>query len=188
MIGDAGDFTSRLEALLPGGWFPPEPSSAPFSNISGAVAGYADVFAFIYSLITYAKAQTRIKSATGGNLDLIANDYFGAALRRQSGQSDASFITTIIAAILRQRNTRAAITSVLVATTGRTPVIFNPRRDGAYLGETAYYGITSYGSRGTPFQVFVIAYRGGGATDAQIYAAVDSVTEAGTKAWVQIQN
>lgn len=188
MIGDSGDFIARIKAVLPAGWFPTDPASAPYTTISGSIAGYADVFAFIYSLITYSKAQTRIKSATGGNLDLIAYDYFGAGLRRASGQSDASFITTIIAAILRQRNTRAAIISVLQATTGRTPLVFNPWRDGSYLGATAYYGRTLYGSMTTPFQVFVIAYRGDGATDAQIYAAVNSVTMAGTKSWVQIQS
>jgi hypothetical protein len=187
MIGDADDFIARLEATLPAGWFPTEPSSAPFTDLSGALSGYADVFAFAYSLLAYAKLQTRIKTATGGNLDLIAYDYFGESLRRAPMQSDASFVLAIISNILRQRNTRAAVISVLEAVTGNTPLVFNPWRDGAYRNATAYYGVTNYGSPTTRFQLFVIAYRGGGATDAQIYAAVNSVMMAGTTAWVQLQ-
>ena len=188
MTGDEADFIGRIRSLLPPNWFPTEPASAPFTVASGAISGYATVFAFIYSILAYVKLQTRIKTATDGWLDLIAYDYFGLRVQRAPGQSDASFLTTILSEIVRQRNTRASVIAILTQLTGRTPVVFEPWYDGAYLTDTAYYGITNWGSYPTAYQSFVIAYRGGGVSDAQIYAAVDSVRTAGTKIWVQIQN
>jgi hypothetical protein len=181
MIGDEGDFLSRLQSTVPVSWF-----SGSANNEPAALTGIANLDAFIYGLLVYVKKQTRIKTATDGWLDLIAYDFFGLTVQRAPGQSDAGFVVTILAAIFRQRNTRNAIISVLTDLTGSAPIVFSPWRDGSYNDGQAYYGVSLYGDPTMPFQTFVIAYRGRGLTDAQIYAAIDSVRMAGTKLWVRI--
>lgn len=182
--GDQQDFLDRIGALIPG-WFL---SSAPIKD--GLVTGYANVAAFIYSLLAYIQLQTRIKSATDGWLDLIAFDFFGLRIQRDTGQSDASLEGRIIAEIFRRRNTRNAIRQVVLDITGLEPAIFEPGRladTGACNTTTAYYNtIGRWGSRDIPYQCFVTVTRGNESSDADIYAAIESVRAAGTEIWVQI--
>ena len=208
-VGDFNDMLGRLVGALPGGWFPrvgnyvtdgkgnPVPDGyggyltdgTPGPTIvTSVLAAFSQLQAYIYSLLAYVKLQTRIKTATDGWLDLIAYDFFGLTVQRASGQSDASFRLTIIANIFQARNTRAAVINVLTNLTGYAPIVFNPWKDEAYLNSTAYIGRFNWGSRGCPFQSFVIAYRGNGATDAQIYAAVAATQSAGVTLWTQIQD
>lgn len=208
-IGDQTDLLSRLVGVMPGGWF--ENTGNPITDqnghpitdenghditdgtpgppvITALLLAFGNLQAFIYSLLAYIKLQTRIATATGGFLDLIAFDFFGLTIQRASGQTDASFRQTILAALFLQRNTRAAVIMSLTTLTGRAPLVFNGWRDTAYLNQNAYYGRSRWGSRGTPYQSFVIAYRGNGVSDAQIYAAVAAVQSAGITLWTQIQN
>lgn len=218
-IGDQQDLFQRIKALLPR-WFA---DSTPV--LDALLGGFAGVKAFLYGLIGYARQQTRIKTATGGWLDITAADFFGAALQRQPGQSDTSLRARIMANLLRERATRAALTRVLTDLTGRAPVIFEPQRPldtGSYGGPMAGYGVAGgYGSVRLPYQAFVTVLRPAGAgvsnvagyaistggygqasqaelasldmiegavTDADIYAAIDSVKPAGTIIWTRISN
>lgn len=156
-IGDQSDIFARIKAVLPR-WFGP---SSPL--LDALVTGLANAEAFAYSLYLYAKLQTRILTATDGWLDMVAADFFGAALLRASNQSDASFRARIIANLLRERGTRNAINRVLIDLTGRAPIIFEPQRPadtGAYGAPNSGYGVAGgYGSMLLPFQAFVRAYR-----------------------------
>lgn len=213
-IGDQQDFIGRQRALLPYGWFPVggdggelinpatgEPLINPATGeplttgdtgepiLDALLTGGANVQAFIYGLTRYAGLQTRIKKATDGWLDLIAYDFFGLRIQRAPGQGDAAFMAVIITEIFRIRNTRAAYIKVLQDLTGQTPVLYEGWRDGACLNQSLYLNAAgALGSRGYAYTVFVVAYRGGGVSDAQIYAAVNSVRTAGITAWVQINN
>lgn len=225
--GDQQDVLARLKAVLPH-WFG---DSNPI--LDGLLAALAWAAAFVYSLWAYARLQTRILTATDGWLDLIAADFFGSALQRQSGQSDSSFRARIIINLFRERATRASIARVLEDLTGRTPRIFepmNPADTGAYGGPFIGYGSAGgYGSLLLPFQCFVDAYRPtstgipnvggyglanygatnggpggygvasqieyasldmiqGAVTDADLYAAVDSVKPAATIIWTRINS
>lgn len=214
MTGDFNDILLRLRGLLPRSWFPNTPlpilaspsgdpiltdpdggalvSTTPGPPILAAVlSAPGTALAFIYALLAYVKLQTRIRTATGGNLDLIAYDFFGAGFVRAPGQSDAAFAAAIVAQILLIRNTRAAITNVLTNLTGIAPTIIEPWRlpDCGALSESAYNGAAGVrGSRTAPFTVFITATLGGGATAAQVYAAVESVRAAGVTCWVQVVN
>ena len=162
MIGDPSDIFQRLKAALPVRWFGTSADSAPF--LDAVLTGVANLLAFIYSLYAYAKLQTRLLTATDGWLDLIAADFFGpTGLLRKTGQTDASYLAQIRANLLREKGTRPAVISVLVALTGRTPTIIEPQRPadtGAYRVSTSGYGVAgSYGSLLLPYQAFVIAYR-----------------------------
>jgi hypothetical protein len=75
MTGDQTDILGRIKALLPFRWFP---DTTPV--LDALLSGIAWSLALIYSLIQYAKNQTRIATASDGFLDLISYDFFGINL------------------------------------------------------------------------------------------------------------
>lgn len=156
--GDTSDVLSRLKSALPTRWFG---DVAPIRD--ALLTGWATAHSFIYSLYAYAKLQSRIKTASGGWLDLIAADFFGAALTRAANQTDASLLGRILINLFRERGTRVAITKVLTDLTGRAPLIVEPQRPadtGAYSMPNSGYGVAgAYGSLMLPCQAFVVAYR-----------------------------
>ncbi|MDY7525477.1 hypothetical protein [Sphingomonas sp. 10B4] len=151
--GDAADITARITTALPP-WFG---DSNPV--LAALIAAFASAWSFIYSLYAYARLQTRITTATDGWLDLIAQDFFGAAVRRGPGQSDASMRARILANMFRERGTRAGMISVLTQLTGTAPSIFEPLRPadtGVYGGPLLGYSVAGgYGSTNLPFQAFI---------------------------------
>lgn len=220
--GDQNDIQSRLRQLIPFGWFPPIGESA---IVDAMVLGVANALTFIYATLAYVRLQTRIQTATDGFLDLIAGDFFGTGLPRLPGQSDASYRARILASLLRERGTRRAVILILQQLTGRTPIIFEPRRPadtGAYRAPNCGYGAAGgYASMLMPYQAFVIAFRPLGSgipnvagygvstggyhqasqaeyaslsminltlTDADIYAAVNSVRPICSTLWVWIKS
>jgi hypothetical protein len=157
MIGDAADMIARLAALLPLRWF-----GDVTPVLSAVLAGLADGWAWLYTMLTYARLQTRIATATDSFLDLISQDFFAASLPRRFGETDASFRSRIQAEMLRPRATRAAVIGELVNLTGRMPVVFEPARpaDTGVYGKALGYGVAGgWGSLKLPFQFFVTAFR-----------------------------
>jgi hypothetical protein len=162
-VGSQADIVNRMQRLQPPGWF--APGAVPIRD--GLLAGIANAFAFVFSLFTYLKLQTRIATATDGFLDMIAGDFLGNQLLRSPNQSDTSYRAQIQAALFPQRNTRGSIIAVLTQITGKAPIVFEPWRPadtGGYnQGSLAYNTAGGYGSRQYPFQSFVTAYRPRGA-------------------------
>lgn len=160
-IGDQVDMQSRIRRLLPVQWFPDD---API--LSAVLSGIASVKSFLYELIGYAQLQARIRTATGGWLDLVAIDFFGTDALRRAGQSDTSFRAVILANLFRERATRRALISVLTDLTGVAPSVFEPSRvqdTGAYRAPSLGYGVAGgYGSLLLPYQAFVSASRPAG--------------------------
>ena len=197
--GDTQDFIARLRAFLPGSWFPQGPlSQNPYPVLAGILAGAANAFAAIYSLITYGKAQTRVATASDAFLDLAGLDYLGGRMPRRTGESDASFRERITDEVVRIRNTRQSITTALTQLTGRPPIVYEPWNgdDSGFLNLTLYLGggpapgVGFIGSTGLPFAIFVQAFRPIAFTipDSEIYAMVNAVRTGGVTAWVNIQN
>lgn len=215
-IGSQPDILSRLQQLLPQGWF-----AVGASPIKDAIlAGSANMYAYIFSMFAYLKLQTRIATATDGFLDLISADFFGINLPRASGQTDASYKARIQAALFTEKGTRAAVIRVLTQLTGRVPVVFEPGRPldtGALNNGTFALGIAGgLGSLSYPYQSFVTAFRPhgsgisgvaglgapgalnvgtlecvgaaqvGGINDGDIYAAIDGVKVCGTIPWSRV--
>jgi hypothetical protein len=160
-VGDQQDMLTRLKALLPNGWFP---DSTPV--LDALLSGFAWALSLIYSLIQYAKLQTRIATATDGFLDLISFDFFGNNLVRNQQETDAAFRTRILATLLRPKATRPGMIAVLTALTGRAPVIFEPARPldtGAYGASICGYGAAGgYGSILLRAQAFITVFRPSG--------------------------
>lgn len=157
--GDQTDIGSRIQQLIPHGWFTNGLSPIRDALLQGA----ASALAFAYSLLAYVRIQTRINTASDGFLDMIAADFFGSAVARSLNQSDASLRSRITINLFRERGTRNAVTRVLTQLTGRAPVVFEPARpaDTGGYGMGGGYGVaaTGYGSMLLPMQAFVTAYR-----------------------------
>ena len=160
--GDQDDFVSRIKSIMPMKWFD---DTNPI--LEAVINGYASVLAWIYQLYAYAVLQTRILTATGGWLDIIAYDFFGERIKRAAGQSDEDFLNIIKINLFRERGTRQAMIDVLKDLTGNEPIIFEPTRPqdtGGYGGPTIGYGMAGgYGSLLMPYQALVTAYRPRGA-------------------------
>ena len=157
MIGDANDMKSRLLALLPLRWFP---DSMPV--VSTVLSGLSDGWAWLHAMLGYVGQQTRIATATDSFLDLISQDFLGAALPRRFGETDSAFRGRIQRELLRPRATRPALVAELTNLTGRAPLVFEPARPadtGAWGQALAYGSLGGWGSLMLPFQVFVTAFR-----------------------------
>lgn len=156
--GDQSDFVSRIQTLMPARWFD---DKNPVRD--AIINGMAKGLSWIYTLYLYAVLQSRILTATGGWLDLVAYDFFGDRIKRGATQSDSDFLNLIKVNLFRERGTRKAIIQVLEDLTGATPIVFEPTRPqdtGAYGGPTLGYGVAGgYGSLLMPYQALVTAYR-----------------------------
>ena len=213
MLGDVGDFISRLWRVLPTRWFGDD---APFAD--AVLGGFATAWSAVYALIEAVRAQARLLTASGVFVDMISADFFGVWLPRRSGEGDAAFVRRIGVELLRPRGTRQALVTALTELTGRAPAVFEPARPadtGGYNVGGVGYGVAGgWGDLGLAYQSFVQVHRPQGAgiaelagydtggvpaygslamvqtqvSDADIYAQVAAVLPAGYTAWVNIQS
>lgn len=174
--GDLADMVNRLKVVIPPTWFPNTQQGAPSNSpvLDGLLSGVAWVWSQSYSLLQFVKSQSRIATASGVFLDIIALDFFGSFIKRRNAESDAGLRTRIDLELFREKGTRAGLVKALTDLTGRAPAVFEPAYPldtGGYgsLGMTAGtglgYGVAGgYGSLALPFQCFVKAYlpTGGG--------------------------
>ncbi len=167
MTGDQSDMLARIKAVLPSQWFP---DTTPILDAMGA--GIAAGWSWAYALLTYAKLQTRIASATDVWLDMIAGDFFGTSLSRRPAEPDQAYRGRIGQELLRPRGTRGAVALILSELTGRQPVIFEPARTtdtGGYAVGGVGYGVAGgWGSLALPYQAFVTAFRPAGSGIANV--------------------
>ena len=158
MVGDQADFVARLRAVLPRNWFI---DVAPV--LDSVLAGLGSAWGGTYRLLRFVQAQARIGTASGAFLDLIADDFFGTALVRFSGEVDAFFRRRLHSNILRVRGTRQSLLDALQDLTGRAAFVFEPAcpgDTGGYSTGGLAYGVAgAYGLLSLPFQCFVTAHR-----------------------------
>jgi hypothetical protein len=158
------DIFRRIRKVLPGRWFG-ENTPVLDSVLNALAAGWLSQFEFL----DYTKLQTRIVSATGSWLDLIARDYFGRRVGRRKAENDTSLRRRIYRELLRDRCTRSAVHDLLLDLTGKQPIIFeptNPQDTGCYgspsspgAGTIGYCMCGGWGSMNLPFQTFIRAFR-----------------------------
>jgi hypothetical protein len=163
MIGDQSDIIYRFRSVLPRGWFADDTPILD-SLISALSASWTQ----LYSLLVYARNQSRIATATDFWLDVVADDYFGASVSRLPAESDSSFRSRILDDMIRERATRSAVSQVIFDLTAVWPFIFEPARcadtgsyslivgDSASSGGGMAYGLAGgWGSLELPFCSFV---------------------------------
>lgn len=157
--GDTADILTRVKALIPFRWFS---SSAPLRD--AIVGGLSDISAWCYSWIAFARQQSRLATSTGVFLDILAFDFLGRYLKRNS-LSDDAFRAKTKATILQERVTRSGMTNALTILTGTAPKIFEPWNTGdcgAYGFAMGYGCAGCYGSLQFPGQAFIMAMRPNG--------------------------
>jgi hypothetical protein len=124
-LGGADDIIRRIKLLLPKGWWN---FQAPIRD--AIIGGVADGAAWCYSLLAYAKRQTRVAWANDLWLDIIAKDYFGGFIRRRVNEQDSDFRIRIQKELIRERVTRQGMIDTLTDLTGNVPYIFEPWNTG----------------------------------------------------------
>lgn len=123
--GSADDIVQRVKVLLPKRWWS---FVAPIRD--AILGGIADLSSWSYSLIIYAKLQSRVAWATDIWLDIISRDYFGNTLPRKTNESDAVFRLRIQKELIRERVTRKGMITAIEDLTGLPAVIFEPWNTG----------------------------------------------------------
>jgi hypothetical protein len=167
MTGDLSDCLSRLWTVLPKRWF-----AEQSPNLDAMLTSIATPWVWLYNLITYVIAQTRLATATDEWLDLIAIDYFGYELSRKTNEVDFSYRNRIQATLLQEAATRSAVETGLQGLTGTLPAIFEPANcmdTGSYGAAArtanmpgtgmAYGQAGGWGSLQLPLQFFVAVTR-----------------------------
>ncbi len=120
--GDTQDILYRLRGFLPARWW-----STPAPIRDAVLGGIADSLAWGYSLVAYAKKQTRIATATGPILDVAAYDFLGLAVTpRKANETDFAFQLRTRADCVRERVSRPGVSRALEDLTGSVPTIQAP--------------------------------------------------------------
>ncbi len=165
--GTSDNIVQRIKQVIPKRWF------KWLASIRDAIlGGVSDSAAWCYSLVKYARAQTRLFTAYGVWLDIFAYDFLGLYIQRR-GTSDDAFRAVIRATILQERVTRAGMANAITTVTGKQPWIFEPWNTydtGGYSGKGATcgsfgYGVGQggYGNMNLPCQTFMLVHKGAGA-------------------------
>lgn len=155
--GSKLDVYSRLIAQLPN-WF-----GSDHINLDSILAAFVDTASFHYQQYLYVVLQTRIKTATDINLDIISSDFLGDELPRRTGETDDSFRTRILATLLREKATRQAMINAIFNLTGIKPIIFEPWNASDCGGYNVYQKMGyntagAYGSGSFAYQAFIDVY------------------------------
>src|SRR5690349_11921995 len=134
----ADQYAQRLAAVFPPGWAAPD-ALLPGGNVRMALEALGAELSFLGGALSYALAATRLQTAQGNALDLLALDYFGAtapyALPRGAGELDPAYRARLTAAMLPAGATRSAMAAALQALTGYPPRLiefWRPADTGAY--------------------------------------------------------
>jgi hypothetical protein len=149
---------TRLIQQIPESWW-----GSLHPNTDLVLEGFITTAGLNYDQFNYVFLQLRLQTATGNNLDLISQDYFGGTLPRKTGENDDSFRNRISATLLQEKTTRYGMQNALFLLTGIEPTIFEPWNYydcGAYNvpSSLAYNTVGSYGSGAYPGQVFIDVY------------------------------
>ena len=163
--GTTAGWLGRIKSVLPGRWFA---DNNPV--LDTALTGVADMYAWLWAMLSYVALQARVATATGAYLDAISWDFYAGNLPRLLNEKDAAFSARIRLNFFAPKATRAAVIRAITNLTGRAPVIFEPSNTGdtgayynaasPYVGGGLAYGTAGgYGSLLIPFQYFITAYR-----------------------------
>lgn len=153
-IASVSGFTRRFREVLPTVWW-----GDTHPVLDAVLSALVATTIHVFQMIRFADLQTRIRTATGGFLDLISGDFFGTGLPRRESESDDRFRDRIRREIFRERVTRQGISKAIEDLVGTAPRIVEPQRPadtGAYGTPVLAYGTAGcWGSRHLDYQAFV---------------------------------
>lgn len=121
--------TNELIELVPPSWT--NTSAKQQGGVFWALmSGIGLVLATISTIITQAKRQLRVKTASGNYLDIISQDFFGISvdgfLPRIPNEDDDGYRDRILAELLRIRGTVRGVSEAVTMVTDAAPSIFEP--------------------------------------------------------------
>ena len=184
--GDQDDMRSRIRLALPDRWFG---DAAPV--LDGLLSGLGAAWAVLHGAIAVVRRQSRRLTATGGFLDLSAQDLFGGRLPRRAVEPDDAFRARIGRALRRDRATRAGLLDAAMEAGAGPAGVFEPappRDTGAYGGPGLAWGVAGgWGSLAMPLECLVTIKRSA-VPDAEVAAALADALPAGGAAWVRFKN
>ncbi len=189
--GSLADMLSRVKSVLPGGWFPATGQGSATTAtpvLDAALTGPAWGLAWFWRFLRYVALQTRIATATGINLDMVAADFFGAGLTRHAAEADDPLRARILASLFPKRSTRQAVTDAASAAAGGPVTVFEPGyaldAGGWGIGTSGFDAASSagWGTRTMPFQAFLTAPPG---NRLAVFAAVEQARPVATIIWTE---
>jgi hypothetical protein len=125
----ADGFAQRMAALIPRGWAS-DAAKQPGGNLYALLYSLGSQLNFLITELQYALAAQRIQTETSPELDEASQDYFGNALPRPPGMSDANFAALIMSNLLQKGATRQAVSDAVYKLTGIVPRIVEPWNPG----------------------------------------------------------
>jgi hypothetical protein len=172
-------------------------AAIPFASttpvLDGVLAAISSSCAWIYGLIQYVGAQSRLATASGSWLDARAQDYLGTRLPRLGGEGDAAYSLRVRKEIVRERVTRRGLIQLITDVTGYPPESIcepnNPPDCGGWdTYAFAWDAAGFWGSDTEPYQVILVLKSPVGA-GIPIISGWDSVGggwDAGSFAWIDL--
>lgn len=118
--GSNYDIRQRIKMLMPN-WFGQQYGNAT-PVLDAFLTGPGTALGFVYKMIAFVKKQTRLSTASGGWLDLFAQDFFGTDLLRNDDEDDDTYRARIKAALFSASNTKAALVAALALVSDATPI------------------------------------------------------------------
>nr|WP_249110474.1 hypothetical protein [Neokomagataea anthophila] len=199
--GSVDDFSLRFRRLLPMGWFPDAPNDGEQETapvLAAILQGFGCVFSGVWEQIRALRQCSRLQTATGSFVDMIAEDYFGRGVfPRKLRECDVNYRQRIVQNIVLIRNTRAAVRAVLIAETGKDPTIIEPinAADCHALGSIAQpscgggygYGVSGLRYGGQSGQFFVETSLGNAESLEAICRSLQPVVALGVVGWVKVE-
>lgn len=125
IIGLSGPgFAARLAQLFPRGWCSDDARQS--GNVYSLLLSLGFEFEITQQEIQYALAAQRLQTEVLPELDDASLDFYGGALPRAPGQTDADFANEIITDLFQPAATRTALSNALAALTGFAPRMLEP--------------------------------------------------------------
>ncbi len=153
-VGNIADMVGRMRAVLPFAWFPTTAlgSASATPVLDAVLSGMGSAWAFCFQLLDAVRSQTRLATASGNFLDLLAVDFFGQTIARRAYEADDAFRARLSSSLLLPRATRSALLEALFSLTGLNARVFELRRS----ADAGGYGVAGFGyGSNMPFQYLV---------------------------------
>lgn len=121
---DGPTFAARVAQLFPRGWASDDAKQT--GNVYALLLSLGNQLQVTQQEVQYALAAQRLQTEQSPELDDASLDFYGGALPRGPGESNADFANDIIQKLFQPAATRSAISNALTVLTGFVPRMMEP--------------------------------------------------------------
>lgn len=122
----ADQFVQRIARTFPRGWAGDAAKTQAGNIFYSVIYSMSTQLTYALEQMQYALNAQRMQTETGPELDLASEDFFGTALPRPGGMSDANFFQLIQANLFTTKVTRGALSQAITTLTGTAPRLIEP--------------------------------------------------------------